>query len=78
MKTKQRTLREIALDIRRNWKNVNPYANEYLKVMGKLDTIDEEYLYTNGRTVVMYFLSNATGFRGIDAKRIKLELKNLI
>jgi len=77
MKTKQRTLREIALDIRRNWKNVDFAANEYLKAMSKLDTIHDKYLYSDGKTIVLYFLANASTFRGEDAKRIKLELKNL-
>lgn len=34
--------------------------------------------HVDAKTIVVYFLSNASSFRGPDAKRIKAELKSLI
>ena len=77
MKQKQRTIREIALDVRKNWKNVNPAAKPYLDAMFTLETINDKYAYTDGKSIVLYFLSNAGTFRGDAARQIKQELKNL-
>lgn len=68
----------IAADIRRNWKNVNYAAEPYLKAMQCLDSIDSMYVYDTADSVVRYFLSNANGWRGEDARRIKAELKGML
>lgn len=73
-----RPLYEIAVDIRLNWKNVSPHAKPYLDAMAKLNDIDDSYFYDDGRSVVMYFLANASGWRGDNAKRIKAELKEML
>jgi len=72
-----RKLYQIAADIRSNWKNVSPYAAPYLDAMSELETINDNFYLDSARSVVLYFLSNATGFRGPDAKRIKAELKEM-
>lgn len=72
-----RKLYQIAADIRSNWKNVSPYAAPYLEAMSELETINDNFYLDSARSVVLYFLSNATGFRGPDAKRIKAELKEM-
>lgn len=73
-----RTLREIAADIRRNW--AKPYfgAVPYLEAMAELDDIRGRYFQDSAASVVRYFLSNASTWRGEDAKRIKAELKAML
>jgi len=73
-----RAIYEIARDIRKNWKNVSPYARPYLDAMGELTVITDNYIYDSGKSVVLYFLSNASGFRGPEAKALKAELKALL
>ena len=73
-----RAIYEIARDIRKNWKNVSPYARPYLDAMGELTVITDNYIYDSGKSVVLYFLSNAAGFRGPEAKALKAELKALL
>ncbi len=73
-----RSLSIIAREIRRDW--VKPYfgAVPYLSAMGSLDSIDDNYDFDTGRSVVIYFLSNATTWRGDAARRIKAELKGML
>lgn len=70
-----RSLRAIAEDIEATWKNVYFGAVPYLASMKELDKIDDAYYDVTGRDIVMYFLSNASYWRGPDARRIKAELK---
>ncbi len=73
-----RPLSTIALDIRSNWKNVSPHAKPYLDAMRELDSIHDYYYCDTAESVVLHFLSNASGWRGEEAKRIKAELKELL
>ena len=70
-----RPIYEIAREIRKDWKNVSPYAAPYLNAMSCLDSINDNYVFDSGRSVVAYFLANAGSWRGETAKRIKAELK---
>lgn len=70
-----RPLYEIAREIRRDWKKVYFGAVPYLDAMATLDSIDDNYMFDSGKSVVLYFLSNASTWRGETAKRIKAELK---
>ena len=70
-----RSLSEIAAEIRSDWKNVNFGAVPYLDAMRSLDSINDNYGMDDARSIVLYFLSNATSWRGETAKRIKAELK---
>ena len=70
-----RPLYEIARDIKRDWKKVNFAAKPYLDAMGQLDKITDMYMFDSAVSVVLYFLSNATTWRGPTAKKIKVELK---
>ena len=76
--TEPRSLRTIAYDVRRSWPNVNYAAEPYLSAMARLEDVRENYGYDSARSIVLYFLSNARGWRGPDAKRIKAELKGLL
>jgi hypothetical protein len=73
-----RPLSNIAHDIRRDWKNVNYAAKPYLAAMFDLDSVNDQYMYDTGRSIVLYFLSNAASWRGPVAKEIKAELKALL
>jgi hypothetical protein len=46
--------------------------------MGSLETLRDYYGADDARSIVLYFLSNATTWRGDDARRIKLELKSIL
>jgi hypothetical protein len=46
--------------------------------MATLSSINDAYYNESGATVVRYFLSNASTWRGEDAKRIKAELKAIV
>ena len=73
-----RPLYEIAREIRRTWKNVYFGAVPYLDAMSTLNKVTDNYVMDSGKSIVLYFLSNASGWRGDDAKRIKAELKAMI
>lgn len=72
-----RKIYEIANDIRREWKNVSPYARPYLNAMSELSEIDGNYFDDSAKSMVLYFLANATSFRGEKARELKSELKSL-
>ncbi len=73
-----RPLHEIAREIRRNWKPVNYAAVPYLDAMASLDKITDTFYQDSGESVVRYFLSNATTWRGQVARVIKAELKEML
>ncbi len=73
-----RSLSVIANEISKSW--VKPYfgAVPYLQAMHSLDSINGNYGQDSAKSIVRYFLSNATTFKGEDAKRIKLELNKML
>ncbi len=77
-----RPIHVIAHEIAQDWtprgKGVYFGAVPYLNAMYSLGDIDEAYGYDTGRSVVLYFLSNATTWRGDVARRVKAELKALV
>jgi hypothetical protein len=46
--------------------------------MQSLQGINDAYGYDSGKSIVLYFLSNATSWRGDNARRIKAELKGML
>lgn len=72
-----RPLYEIAREIRKDW--TKPYfgAVPYLAAMQELDAITDTFGYDSADSVVVYFLSNASTWRGETAKRIKAELRSM-
>lgn len=72
-----RALRTIAREIRRDWKNVYFGAVHYLDAMLTMDSIDQNFGLDDGKSIVLYFLSNANAWRGDVARRIKSELKKM-
>ena len=77
MSIEKRSIRSIALDIRKEWAKVNYAAKPYLDAMLELNSINDKYYNDSAKYVVLYFLSNASSFRGERAKVLKAELKAL-
>jgi hypothetical protein len=74
-----RSLSMIALDIMETWgAKTSPHARPYVKAMSQLDKITDTYYADSGKSIVLYFLSNSSGWRGDDAKRIKAELRKMV
>jgi len=73
-----RPLHEIARDIRRDWPRPYFGAVPYITAMSTMGPITEAYGADSGRSVVAYFLSNASTWRGPTARLIKAELKEML
>jgi hypothetical protein len=73
-----RSISSIAYDIKRAW--AKPYfgAKPYLDAMTQLNNINDKYFHDDAKSVIMYFLANASTFRGNDAKVLKAELKEML
>ena len=72
-----RKLKDIAKDIRADWKNIYFGAVPYLEAMEELDYITDRYYLDDAESIVLYFLSNARFWRGEKAKEIKFELNQI-
>jgi hypothetical protein len=75
---KTRTLQDIAREIRSDWKSPYFGAVPYLDALSSLGSVNDRFGYDSGRDMVIYFLSNATTWRGETARRVKAELKALL
>lgn len=74
-----RPIHVIAEEIREVWTpRPHPYAAPYLDAMLCLNKITDNYLADSGKSIVLYFLANASTWRGEDARRIKAELKGMV
>lgn len=73
-----RPLSTIAQEISTLWPKPYFGAVPYLRAMRSLGSITEDYGADSAASVVRYFLSNATSWRGEDAKRIKSELRAML
>lgn len=69
-----RPLYEVAEEIRKDWKNIYFGAKPYLDAMSCLESINGNYGWDSGKSIVLYFLANASSWRGETARRIKKEL----
>lgn len=79
--TTHRPLYEIATEIRKDWqlqRKQFPYAAPYREAMADLTNINDNYGADSAKSVVLYFLSNASTWRGDTAKRVKQELKDIV
>lgn len=71
-----RPLYQIASDIRCDWgRNMYFGAVPYFKAMEGMDKITDMYGCESAKDIVLYFLSNASGWKGKKAKEIKAELR---
>lgn len=76
--TTVRPLFEIAAEVRKDWgAKVNYGAKPYLDAMATLNSINDMYIADTGKSIVAYFLANASTWRGETAKRVKAELNKM-
>ena len=73
-----RNLSVIACDIHSDWVKPNYAAKPYLDAMRGLQSIDDAYGMDSARSIVRYFLANASAWRGDKARAIKTELKGML
>jgi len=73
-----RPLYTIASEISKDWQRVNYAAKPYLDAMKSLNTVDDKFYHDSAKSVVLYFLSNASTWKGEKAKAIKAELKGML
>lgn len=84
VKTPARPLYVIANEIRKDWKksvsgtDLNYAAKPYLEAMESLNSINDRFYEDSGKSIVAYFLSNASSYRGETAKAIKKELNSML
>ncbi|AWY03911.1 hypothetical protein SEA_NEDARYA_94 [Gordonia phage Nedarya] len=76
--TETRPIRVIAGEIASSWKTMPEEAKVYVRAMTLLDKVTDRYYQDDAKGIVLYFLSNARGWRGEDARRIKAELKAMV
>lgn len=76
--TATRPIYEIAEEIRGDWKKPYFGAVPYLEAMDCLGPITDTYGWDSADSIVRYFLSNATTWRGDVARRVKAELKAML
>lgn len=76
--TDARQIHEIAAEIKRDWKPPYLGAVPYIQAMHALDTIEDSYGWDPGRSIVLYFLANASQWKGETAKRVKAELRAIL
>jgi hypothetical protein len=73
------SIASLAKVVRRDWGlKVNFAAKPYLDAMMSLETVNDNFGYDDGRSIVNYFLSNATTWRGPVAKAVKAELNKRV
>ncbi len=81
LQTTTRPLYEIASEIRKDWsaqgKGINYGAKPYLDAMSTLNDVNSRYGMDSAKSIVCYFLANASGWKGETAKRVKAELKKM-
>jgi hypothetical protein len=78
----QMSISQLASIISKTWraqgKGIYFGAVPYLQAMHTMDKITDAYGMDSGKSIVLYFLSNATTWRGEVAKAIKLELNKRV
>lgn len=72
-----RPLYQIANEISKDWRKPYVGATPYIHAMKTLSGIDSKYGMDSGKSIVIYFLANASTWRGDNARRIKAELKQM-
>ena len=73
-----RLLSEIAAEITADWTALHGAAQPYMDAMSKLQSAGQRYGVETGSDVIQGFLNNAQTWRGEVARRIKLELKEIL
>jgi hypothetical protein len=72
------TVSEIAYAIAKDWQNISPYAKDYLNAMKEITDIEGNYYADSSKSVILYFLANASTYRGENARSYKALLKAMV
>lgn len=75
--TKHKPIWQYAKIIAETWKNPYYAAVPYIRAMREIDQIGDMYYHDSAKSVVLYFLSNATGWKGDTARAVKKELREI-
>jgi hypothetical protein len=78
MKSTTRPIYVIANEIKKDWTKVYFGAVPYLEAMLTLDKVTDKYGWDDAKSIINYFLVNASTWRGEKAKQIKAELKVMV
>jgi hypothetical protein len=73
-----RPVYKIAEEILNDWQAPYFGARPYLTAMLTINSHCENYGQDTAKSIILYFLSNASSYRGSKAKELKNELKKLI
>lgn len=74
-----RPIYEIAHEIKKDWGEKMYFgARPYVDAMCSLATVRDQYMHDSAASILRYFLSNASSWRGPVAKRIKTEILELL
>lgn len=71
------SISDIAYLIKRDWTKVYFGAVPYLNAMCSLTSIDDNYGMDSGKSIVRYFLANASTWKGETAREVKKYLNKL-
>lgn len=77
-KKEVRSLSVIANEIRKDWNKVYFGAVPYLDAMSTLNSVNDKYIHDSGKSIVLYFLCNATTWKGEVARNVKKELNSMV
>ncbi len=69
------TWHELVSLVEIDWKRVYFGAVPYLNAMKTMESHNSNYGLDDGQTIIIYFLANATTWRGVTARSVKAELK---
>ena len=72
------TVSEIAHAIAKDWQNISPYAADYLNAMKEIRSVEDNYYADSAKSVILYFLANASTYRGENARSYKALLKAMV
>ena len=74
-----KSLSELSYIIRKDWGSKTYFgAAPYLDAMMCLEKVSDNYGLDSGKSIVTYFLCNATTWRGDVAREVKKELNSRI
>lgn len=76
--SKHRPIKIVAFDIWTDWESPSNCALPYLQAMFSLHDIEDWYYHDSARTIITYFLSNASKYKGDKARWYKRELKEML
>lgn len=72
------SISQIAKVIDKDWQKIHFSALPYLNAMYSLNSVNDSYGWDSGKSIVAYFLANASTYRGELARDIKKELNKRI